>query len=593
MRMRRAHIPAVFGVSFVLALAAVPVAGAFASSGEITRAEANASWTLGSIEGSATWNGCPVEWGEWEPFPPYELQMRREHCRLQAFVTVGPGSEPSDCSAESRKWPHSDEQVTLVWSSEETLGSGSGTFDESEVPLSGATEQLVCLSLLETYWERPECPPEQICPQYILVVQNYSVLASASMSAPPPPPPSPPANTEPSHVSGTPSVGRTLTCSNGAWEGAESFDRAWMRDGDPIEGEAGTTYIVQNADLGHSISCEVTATNEGGSESASSNAVEVHALPPTISNESATSVTEHDATLGADINPNGALTKYKLQIDTTGHFKFYQSDSCVLHPPGVFCAEVIVPGEPLPPGLVEPPESTLPAGDESQHVSVDLASIGATLQPGTTYHYRAIAANGLPVVEGSERTFTTLSPSPPPSPPANTEPPHVSGTPCPSGQTSTCPTAPGKEPKASTAPGCATVTRSKGKLGRPTSSRTPTWATRSPAKSRRPTKAARDAPATSNALAVPVPPEPESTDTPANDSHGDEQGAADWNRSPGAPPVALKHQGIEAWGPMRKRLRHRTSPRQRNRRHHRRGQRHGYAGRRACASVSAAKVSGR
>ncbi len=590
MRMRRAHIPAVFAVGFVLALTAVPVAGAFASSGEITRAEANASWTLGSIEGSATWNGCPVEWGEWEPFPPYELQMRREHCRLQAFVTVGPGSEPSDCSAESRKWPHSDEQVTLVWSSEETLGSGSGTFDESEVPLSGATEQLVCLSLLETYWEQPECPPEQICPQYILVVQNYSVLASASMSAPPPPPPSPPANTEPPHVSGTPSVGRTLTCSNGAWEGAESFDRAWLRDGNPIEGEAGTTYIVQNADLGHSISCEVTATNEGGSESATSNVLAVHALPPTIGDESATSVTEHDATLGADINPNRALTKYKLQIDTTGHFKFYQSDSCVLHPPGVFCAEVIVPGEPLPPGLVEPPESTLPAGDESQHVSVDLASIGATLQPGTTYHYRAIAANGLPVVEGPERTFTTLSPSPPPSPPANTEPPHVSGTPS-VGRTLTCSNGAWE--------GAESFDRAWLRDGNPIEGEAGTTYIvqnadlgHSISCEVTATNEGGSESATSNALAVPVPPEPESTDTPANDSHGDEQGTADSMDPPGAPPVALKHRGSRHGAPCRKRLRHRTSPRRRNRRHHRRGQRHGHAGRRACAWVSAAKVSG-
>jgi hypothetical protein len=144
--------------------------------------------------------------------------------------------------------------------------------------------------------------------------------------------------------------------------------------------------------------------------------------PPTINSESVTNVTEHNATLNAEINPNGLLTKYKLQIDTTGNFNFYQADSCPLHPPGVSCAQVIVPGEPLPPGLVEPSESTLPAGTEAKSVSVDLANIGAILQPNTTYHYRAIAANGTPVVAGEDLIFTTPA-EPPPFPTSPVLPP--------------------------------------------------------------------------------------------------------------------------------------------------------------------------
>ena len=129
--------------------------------------------------------------------------------------------------------------------------------------------------------------------------------------------------------------------------------------------------------------------------------------PPMIESESVSHITERDATLNARIDPNGLATAYKLQIDTTGNFKFDQSDSCVLHPPGIACAQVVIEGEPLPEGLVEPPEGSIPAGYETQHVSVDLASIGATLQPDTTYHYRAIAANDASVVEGPDQTFTT------------------------------------------------------------------------------------------------------------------------------------------------------------------------------------------
>lgn len=140
------------------------------------------------------------------------------------------------------------------------------------------------------------------------------------------------------------------------------------------------------------------------------------ASPPTIDRQWVSDVSGHDATLNAEINPNGLPTKYKLQIDTSGNFKFDQNDGCVLHPPGVFCTQALVPGDPLPPGLVAPQEMTRGASYDSEHVSVRMSSIGAVLQPGTTYHYRAIAANGLPFVYGPAQTFTT--------PPTNEEPPN-------------------------------------------------------------------------------------------------------------------------------------------------------------------------
>lgn len=138
---------------------------------------------------------------------------------------------------------------------------------------------------------------------------------------------------------------------------------------------------------------------------------------PTIGGTWVTNVTRQNATLHAEINPNGLLTKYKLQIDTTGNFDFFQLDGCPLHPPGIFCTQAIVPGEPLPAGLVEPPEETLPAGTESKEVNVDLASIGAVLQPGTTYHFRAIAANSSGFTYGSDLTFVTPESEVPPTEP--------------------------------------------------------------------------------------------------------------------------------------------------------------------------------
>lgn len=133
------------------------------------------------------------------------------------------------------------------------------------------------------------------------------------------------------------------------------------------------------------------------------------AVAPSIDAQWVTDVMPSDATLNAEINPNGLLTYYELQIDTTGNFKFFQNTSCPLKHAPMICLQVIVPGDPLPPGLVQPPESTLAAGFGAQHVSVNMASISATLQPETTYYYRAIAANGFELVEGPTQTFATPS----------------------------------------------------------------------------------------------------------------------------------------------------------------------------------------
>lgn len=136
---------------------------------------------------------------------------------------------------------------------------------------------------------------------------------------------------------------------------------------------------------------------------------------PAIESQSVTGVTSSNATLNAQINPNGLLTKYKLQIDATGNFDFFKPNSCDLHVAEYECQEMMYPGEPLPAGLVEPPEMTLPSTDGSQLASVDLAAIGAILQPETTYHFRTIAGNSNAIAYGSDLTFTTpASSSPPP-----------------------------------------------------------------------------------------------------------------------------------------------------------------------------------
>jgi hypothetical protein len=116
---------------------------------------------------------------------------------------------------------------------------------------------------------------------------------------------------------------------------------------------------------------------------------------PTIESESVSHVTATDATLEAEINPGSGEDGFALA--TTYEF-FLESPWCGTHGPG-FC-------EGTGGALVY--KGTLPGGSKPQMVSVDLASVGHVLTPGTAYGYRVVAANEVGEAFGGERTFTTL-----------------------------------------------------------------------------------------------------------------------------------------------------------------------------------------
>jgi 5-hydroxyisourate hydrolase-like protein (transthyretin family) len=95
--------------------------------------------------------------------------------------------------------------------------------------------------------------------------------------------PQAPNNTSAPVASGTPAVGQTLSCSNGSWSGISTigYSYKWLRDGSAIEGATASSYVVQPADQGHGLSCEVTATNSKGHSSAKSNTLSgPAAMPP-------------------------------------------------------------------------------------------------------------------------------------------------------------------------------------------------------------------------------------------------------------------------------------------------------------------------
>jgi hypothetical protein len=138
--------------------------------------------------------------------------------------------------------------------------------------------------------------------------------------------------------------------------------------------------------------------------------------PPSIDKESVSGITTTNAILEAQVSPHGgfgAYVQFQLVID-----------------PEEFASEILCryPPEPGPICLGEYAEGALVIlrlFEEPHQVSLDLSDpeVGSVpLQPGTTYHYRVLAARAIPsedtieweepTVFGPDQTFTTLEEEP-------------------------------------------------------------------------------------------------------------------------------------------------------------------------------------
>jgi hypothetical protein len=76
-------------------------------------------------------------------------------------------------------------------------------------------------------------------------------------------------------ISGSAIVGQALTCTPGVYAGSPSptVARVWKRGSTTISGATGTTYVVQSADLGQSITVVESPTNSVGTITSTSNAI--------------------------------------------------------------------------------------------------------------------------------------------------------------------------------------------------------------------------------------------------------------------------------------------------------------------------------
>ncbi len=105
---------------------------------------------------------------------------------------------------------------------------------------------------------------------------------------------------------------------------------------------------------------------------------------PTIESVSVSGITEHDATLEAQIDPNGQATTYQFRL----------GKGCY---PAV--CDVIVD--------IPLPVENLSSIQGAQSVSLDLNSVGVSLQPNSEYYYSVVATNSVGEAGGNGATFRT------------------------------------------------------------------------------------------------------------------------------------------------------------------------------------------
>jgi hypothetical protein len=96
----------------------------------------------------------------------------------------------------------------------------------------------------------------------------------------------PPYNMAPPTITGVPRNGETLTATDGSWTGtSQEIARQWLRCDAAggacvdIAGETGGQHVLDDNDLGHTIRVRETATNEGGTAAADSDATPLIPIP--------------------------------------------------------------------------------------------------------------------------------------------------------------------------------------------------------------------------------------------------------------------------------------------------------------------------
>lgn len=210
----------------------------------------------------------------------------------------------------------------------------------------------------------------------------------------------PPVNTAPPTVSGTAQDGQTLTANPGTWSSqpAASYSYQWTRcdstgaSCSSISGATAQTYALTSSDVGSTIRISVTATNPSGSTVASSDPTQVVAgiAPANATAPSISGTPQVGSTLTADHGTWNGTTPITFA---------YQWMSCDTN--GANCTQI--------------------AGATNQTYAPASSDVGSTLVVSVTATNVTASTSASSAAVGP----VTLAPVPP----ANTNPPTISGIP--------------------------------------------------------------------------------------------------------------------------------------------------------------------
>ena len=147
----------------------------------------------------------------------------------------------------------------------------------------------------------------------VLVTNGSGILSWATATLTP----TAPTNVSVPTISGTPTVGQTLSSTSGTWNGypAPTFAYQWVRGASTnISGATSSSYTLVDADYNNTIKCTVTATNSAGSASATSAATATVAgsVPgaPTIGTATAGNTQASVAFTAPAVTGGPAITSY-------------------------------------------------------------------------------------------------------------------------------------------------------------------------------------------------------------------------------------------------------------------------------------------
>ncbi len=165
-----------------------------------------------------------------------------------------------------------------------------------------------------------------------VVAHNGSGDSTPAVSAPVVPLalPAPPIETGPPVISGSAEQGQTVSCSTGAWtDGPTSYSYSWQRSGLGIAGQTGSTYTLTSADVNQAVTCTVVAHNDSGDSVPATSApitpvalpvalVPVEATPPTISGSPEQGQTVNCSTGGWANNPTSYSYSWQRNATAIG-----------------------------------------------------------------------------------------------------------------------------------------------------------------------------------------------------------------------------------------------------------------------------------